>query len=101
MQVTADALGTSIRHISEACNGITDVTLKDLYYLMKDYKLNPNWLLFGKGKEIKSIEDKRSLVTDTGNLKIKIDAMEAKIKIQDKLIRELFNKLQNIQHLKD
>lgn len=95
MQLAADALDTSIRHISEACNGITDVTVKDLYFLMKDYKLNPDWLLFGKGSEIKGMQDNKNLLTDISAIQLKLDVVEAKIKLQDKLIKELFNKLKH------
>lgn len=51
--MSAKEIGTSTRHISEVCNDMTDVSVNDMVQLMKKYKLNPEWLITGKGKEVK------------------------------------------------
>jgi transcriptional regulator with XRE-family HTH domain len=94
----AKELKVSASNIARYSTGRTPTPVEVIDHLYKKYSLNLDWWYTGNGPKTKANDKpKKSVVTDLGQLMERMDAMEIKLREQDKKILTLTRELHAIK----
>ena len=99
-QLAADFLGVTQKIISDIERGVIDVNPAYIMKMVKERKLNRQWYDYGTGsvKTDGSVKPK-STITDIGDIKAKIEQLEAQVSRLEKREKDTYKMLEVIKDL--